>query len=58
MRLLKKENQIKVDLEREFVVDLIGETKVWAKIEPEGFDENEVDFDDLESELADIEVND
>ncbi|MFB9972802.1 outer spore coat protein CotE [Allobacillus sp. SKP2-8] len=56
--IAEKGNQIKVDLEREFVVDLIGETKVWAKIEPEGFDENEVDFDDLESELADIEVND
>ncbi|PKR78694.1 outer spore coat protein CotE [Halalkalibacillus sediminis] len=49
--------KVKVELEREFVVDLIGETKVWAKVEPNGFDEDDVDLDGLESELADIEVD-
>ncbi|WP_411953208.1 outer spore coat protein CotE [Alkalibacillus sp. S2W] len=53
----EKQKKIRVDLEREFVVDLIGETKVWAKIEPNGFDEDEVDISGLDSELADIEID-
>ncbi|GEL75800.1 outer spore coat protein CotE [Tenuibacillus multivorans] len=49
--------RIKVELEREFVVDIIGETKVWAKVEPNGFDEDDVDFDELEAEFQEIEVD-
>ncbi|WP_017186092.1 outer spore coat protein CotE [Alkalibacillus haloalkaliphilus] len=55
---IDEENKnVKVELEREFVVDLIGETKVWAKVEPDGFDEDDVDLDELESELAEIEID-
>ncbi len=53
---IEDNGKIKVELEREFVCDIIGETKVWAKVDPDGFDEDDVDFDELEKELADIEV--
>ncbi|WP_027963261.1 outer spore coat protein CotE [Halalkalibacillus halophilus] len=53
----EKTHHIKVELEREFVVDLIGETKVWAKIEPNGFDEDDVDLSELESELSQIKLD-
>ncbi|TXL67757.1 outer spore coat protein CotE [Cerasibacillus terrae] len=57
----KKGDQIKVDTEREFIVQVIGETKVYVKVDPEG--NNYVDDDDawdfavVDEELEDVDPN-
>jgi spore coat protein E len=50
-------NKIVVDVEREFIAEVIGETKVCVAINPEGCGNKDDDFyddDDLDEELEDL----
>ncbi|MRG85320.1 outer spore coat protein CotE [Salinibacillus xinjiangensis] len=49
-------NKILVEVEKEFIVEVIGETKVVVKLDPHGYVETDDDFDydELEAELADV----
>ncbi|TCT26688.1 spore coat protein E [Melghiribacillus thermohalophilus] len=49
-------HKVIVEVEREFLVEVIGETKIVAKIDPDhSFDDEDFEIDDLEQELLDIE---
>ncbi len=48
-------NRIVVDVEREFIVEVIGETKVNVKLDQDGFVDDDFDFDVLEHELAEVD---
>ena len=56
--------KIKVDVEREFLVEVVGETKVCVKVDPEGkvYDDEEWDLaisdDELDSIDPDFLAND
>ncbi|MCP8616442.1 outer spore coat protein CotE [Salirhabdus salicampi] len=47
-------NRIVCEIEREFVVEVIGETKMYVKLDPHGKDHDDYDYDRLEAELADL----
>lgn len=57
----KKSHKIKVDIEREFLVQVIGETKIYVKVDPEGHklvdDEEDWDFEVTDGELADVDTD-
>ncbi|GAA0496137.1 outer spore coat protein CotE [Virgibacillus sp. MSP4-1] len=49
-------NRIVVEVEREFVVEVIGETKVVVKLDPHGYvNDDDFEYDELEAELADVD---
>ncbi|ENH96673.1 spore coat protein E [Gracilibacillus halophilus YIM-C55.5] len=50
-------NRIKVDVEREFLVEVMGETKVYVKVDPKGkvYDEEEWDLALSDDELDEID---
>ncbi|TMN23641.1 outer spore coat protein CotE [Lentibacillus cibarius] len=53
-------NTIAVDVEREFVVQIIGETKVAVKVDPKGYtfdDDDDWGFDVTDDELNEVEPN-
>ncbi|SHN17144.1 outer spore coat protein CotE [Gracilibacillus kekensis] len=52
-----KGNKIKVDVEREFLVEVIGETKICVKVDPEGkvYDDEDWDLAISDDELDEIE---
>lgn len=55
--IAEKGGKIAVEVEREFIVEVIGETKVFVKLDPNGVveDDDDFEFDELEAELADID---
>ncbi|UOQ47802.1 outer spore coat protein CotE [Gracilibacillus caseinilyticus] len=50
-------NKIVVDVEREFIVEVIGETKICVKVDPHGkvHDDDDWDFDVSDDELDEID---
>lgn len=52
-----KGSKISVEIEREFLVQVVGETKVWVKVDPQGYHAQEND-DDWDFELTDDELSD
>jgi spore coat protein E len=48
-------NRIIVEVEKEFLVEVIGETKVFVKLDPDGYVEDDFDFDLLEAELSEVD---
>ncbi|WP_257351461.1 outer spore coat protein CotE [Pseudalkalibacillus decolorationis] len=50
-------NKVLVQVEREFVAEVIGETKVWVYVNPEGV-EDEIEEEDWEDEVDDEEFED
>ncbi|MFC4387473.1 outer spore coat protein CotE [Gracilibacillus marinus] len=50
-------NKIKVDVEREFVVEVIGETKICVKVDPKGrvCDDDDCDYSISDDELESID---
>lgn len=55
-KIVKQGNKIIVEIEREFVVKIIGETKVFIKVDPQGHKHH--DDDDWNFELKDDELRD
>lgn len=57
--IAKKGQKVNVEIEREFLVQVIGETKIYVKVNPKGHqyidDEDEWDFDVTDGELTDID---
>ncbi|BDG47968.1 MULTISPECIES: outer spore coat protein CotE [Parageobacillus] len=48
-------NKIVVDVEREFVAEVIGETKLYVAINPEGrSSDDDFEYDELDEELEDL----
>lgn len=48
-------NKIVVDVEREFVAEVIGETKVCVAIHPDGCSsDSDFEYDELDEELEDL----
>lgn len=56
--ITEKGDEIKVETEREFIIQVIGETKVYVKVDPEGYkyvdEEDQWDFEVIDEELADV----
>src|SRR5690625_807029 len=57
-KIAKKGNKIIVEIEREFIVKVIGETKVYVKVSRKSFKEDEEwDFELTDDELRDVDPN-
>ncbi len=56
-RIANQGNKILVDIEREFMVQVVGETKIYVKVKPRGFkhhDDESWDYAVTEDELSDL----
>ncbi|HEX6593564.1 MAG TPA: outer spore coat protein CotE [Bacillota bacterium] len=56
-KINEKDHKISVDVEREFLVQVIGETKIHVKVDPDGFkyaDDDDWDFEVTDDELSDV----
>jgi len=56
-KISKKGHKIDVEVEREFIVKIIGETKVYVKVNPKAFkydDDDDWDFEVTDGELSDV----
>ncbi|HLR66212.1 outer spore coat protein CotE [Virgibacillus alimentarius] len=57
-KIAKKGHKIEVEVEREFLVQVIGETKIWVKVDPHGYhrkyEDDEWDYELTEDELDDV----
>src|SRR5690625_631688 len=57
-KIVKKGHKIEVEIEREFLVQVIGETKIWVKVDPAGHHhdhDDDWDFEVTEDELSDVD---
>lgn len=54
----KKGHQVDVEIEREFIVKIIGETKVYVKVNPSAHRHDDDDEDDWDFKVTDAELND
>ncbi len=56
-KIKEKNHKITVEVEREFLVQVIGETKIHVKVDPDGFkyaDDDDWDFEVTDDELTDV----
>lgn len=57
-KIVKKGHKVEVEIEREFLVQVIGETKIWVKVDPSGHhgdNDDDWDFEVTEDELSDVD---
>lgn len=57
-KIVEKGNKVVVEIEREFLVQVIGETKIWVKVDPKGHHNHVDDDDEWDFELTDDELSD
>src|SRR5699024_5291035 len=59
-KIKEKNHKITVEVEREFLVQVIGETKIHVKVDRDGFkyaDDDDWDFEVTDDELTDVNLD-